>query len=204
MERRTYVLIADGSSDRCLLPIIDYWLRQYFPTIIFKGESADFSLTRTKGLPDKLREVIDLYEPDWIFMHRDAEKAEDPIRLRSEEITEACRIVNPNQTVISVIPIRMTEAWLLIDESAIRRAAGNPNGTIRLDLPRIHQIEKLSNPKELLFDLLRKASGLSGRKLQNLNVHKARYLVAEHIQDFEILGQLGAFRHFQDQLRASR
>lgn len=200
MERKTYVLISDGSSDRCLLPIIDYWLRQYFPAIIFRGENADFSPKRTKRLPDKIREVIDLYEPDWIFIHRDAEKAENPIRLRSKEIEEACQVVKPTQTVVAIVPIRMTEAWLLIDEKAIRRAAGNPNGSMRLELPNISQLEKIANPKERLFDLLRTASGLSGRKLDNLNVHKARYLVAEHIRDFEPLSQLRAFKHFQDQL----
>ena len=28
----------------------------------------------------------------------------------------------------SVIPVRMREAWLLFDETAIRKAAGNPSG----------------------------------------------------------------------------
>jgi hypothetical protein len=36
---------------------------------------------------------------------------------------------------IPVVPVRMTEAWLLADEFAIRSAPGNPNGTQSLDLP---------------------------------------------------------------------
>jgi hypothetical protein len=37
--------------------------------------------------------------------------------------------------VVCVVPVRMMEAWLLIDEMAIRRVAGNPNGRIPIELP---------------------------------------------------------------------
>ena len=34
---------------------------------------------------------------------------------------------------MGIVPVRMTEAWLLLDESAIRRVAGRPHGDEPLD-----------------------------------------------------------------------
>jgi len=45
----------------------------------------------------------------------------------------------------------MIESWLLTDEDAIRCAADNRNGTANLNLPVHNRIEKLNNPKEVLF-----------------------------------------------------
>ena len=88
----------------------------------------------------------------------------------------------------------MQEAWLLIDESALRCAAGNPNGDQRLALPSIRQIEHLPDPKSLLHQLLSQASGLRGRRLRRFNrtLHGRR--VADYIDDFGPLYRLPAFR----------
>lgn len=88
----------------------------------------------------------------------------------------------------------MQEAWLLIDESALRYAAGNPNGDERLTLPSTGKLEHLPDPKSLLHQLLRQASGLRGRRLQRFNrtLHGRR--VADCIDDFGPLCRLPAFR----------
>jgi hypothetical protein len=49
----------------------------------------------------------------------------------------------------------MTEAWLLIDEKAIREAAGNPKGRQPLNLPKPSKTEELSDPKETLKPIFR-------------------------------------------------
>jgi hypothetical protein len=92
----------------------------------------------------------------------------------------------------------MTEAWLLSDATAIRRAAGNPNGTMKLDIPTISRLEQLSDPKALLHELLEIASGLHGRHLKGfLPATKAR-LVAAYTRDFSCLRSLPAFRRLED------
>lgn len=205
MNRKKYVLIGDGSSDKCLLPIIDFFLSEHFQDIIFEGEWADFFFLSKppKTLADRIIKAIDLYEPDWVFIHRDAEGEEKPLEKRSEEIRKA--IIEAKELgkrpFIKVIPIRMTESWLLIDKNAIRKASNNPNGQIELALPAINQLENIISPKELLFSLIKKASGLSGRKLDTLNVHKARTLVAEYIEDYSSLRKLSSFQHFEFQLK---
>jgi hypothetical protein len=204
MNRKKYLLIGDGSSDKCLLPIISFFLNEHFQDIIFKGEWADFSFLPKppKTLAEKIISAIDLYEPDWVFIHRDAEGEPRPLEKRSEEIDEA--IVEARELgkrpFIKVIPIRMTESWLLIDKNAIRKASNNPNGQIELVLPAINQLENINNPKETLFTLIKKASGLSGRKLESLNVYKARTLIAEYINDYSLLRNLSSFQYFESQL----
>jgi len=57
----------------------------------------------------------------------------------------------------------MQEAWLLLDESAIRRASGNPNEGMALTLPDPGGVECIADPKTTLHELLTRASGQAGR-----------------------------------------
>jgi hypothetical protein len=94
----------------------------------------------------------------------------------------------------------MIEAWLLFDETAIRRAAGNPNGTMPLGLPRLAKTEQIPDPKAILFKAIREASGLSGRRLKKLKVSVCRTRLAELICDFSPLRQLPAFARLESDL----
>lgn len=102
--------------------------------------------------------------------------------------------------MISVVPVRMTEAWLLIDESAIRTASGNPNSDEILDMPDLKKLESERNPKKTLHDLIKKASKLKGRNLDKLNIHQAVHLVAENINDFSLLKNLPAFQELEHEV----
>ena len=88
----------------------------------------------------------------------------------------------------------MQEAWLLIDEAALRRAAGDPNGTQPLDMPDVQKLEELADPKQLIRELLSQASGLQGRRLERFNWRSSAHRVAEMISDFSLLYRLAAFQ----------
>ncbi|BCB82630.1 hypothetical protein Pflav_090400 [Phytohabitans flavus] len=75
---------------------------------------------------------------------------------------------NLASALVPVIPVRMTEAWLLLDESAIRRVAGNPRGKTDLGLPKAHQVESIADPKELLDQCLLTAANVTGRRRDSL------------------------------------
>ena len=94
----------------------------------------------------------------------------------------------------------MQEAWMLIDENAIRIAAGNPNGTVALRLPRLQEIENLAEPKNLLHELLRNASELTGRRLKKFSASANAHRVAELIEDWKPLRKLSAFIEFEAEL----
>ncbi|MCJ7687521.1 MAG: DUF4276 family protein [Desulfobacteraceae bacterium] len=167
MDEIRYTLISDGSSDRALLPILTWILREKGDIRRVQPEWAD--LRRLPQPPQTLRErilsAIDLFPCDLLFIHRDAER-EDP-ESRYREIRNALQEATKlgfQAPAVCVVPVRMTEAWLLFDEPAIRFAAGNPNGKNPLDMPDLSIIEQVSDPKDVLFEILREASGLRGRR----------------------------------------
>ena len=89
---------------------------------------------------------------------------------------------------------------MLIDEAALRRAAGNPNGTQPLDIPDVQKLEELSDPKQLIRELLSQASGLQGRRLERFNWRSSAHRVAEMISDFSLLYRLAAFQRLAEEV----
>ena len=82
---------------------------------------------------------------------------------------------------------------MIFDEQALRRAAGNPNGKAKLVMPRISEIERLPDPKKSLYDLLRDASELSGRRLKKFSTVGSVKQIARLLDDFSPLRTLPAF-----------
>lgn len=202
-----FTLVADGASDRALLPMLTWLLREVGVTSELSGQWADYRRLRTPpvGLKEKIAKSIELYPCDLLFIHCDAE-VQDPENRRTE-INQALQELHANGQHyvphICVVPVRMQEAWLLIDLSAIRSAAGNPNGNVALTLPRLPDIEAIPDPKQLLFQLLRQATQLSARRLRKFSVLNARQRVSELIEDYGPLRRLPAFLRLEEDLRAS-
>ena len=200
MSSLRYTVVGDGTSDRALMPILRWLLLQSGTTLPLSENWADPSRIRAKTnkLADRLPQALDLYPCDLLFVHRDAEK--EAIETRYSEIIETVARLNAPPT-ICVVPVRMTEAWLLLDEAAIRRAADNPNGKVDIALPRLKDMEAIPDPKERLNEMLRVACDLSGRRLDQFRRDEAnrRVRVADFVQDFSPLLHLPAFKKLQDE-----
>lgn len=116
-------------------------------------------------VPDRLRAVLSVDEAfDLVIVHRDAEGQDR--QFRREEIRAGVDEVKPGLPSLPVIPVRMTEAWLLVDEAAIRRVAGRPTSTDALDLPSPERVEQVPDAKRVLQRALETASGARGRRLR--------------------------------------
>jgi hypothetical protein len=102
---------------------------------------------------------------------------------------------------VCVIPVRMQEAWLLFDEAAIRKAAGNPNGKDTLSIPPLRKLEDVPDPKALLHDLLKTASGLKGGRLKRFDPHKSASRITAYVDDFAPLRALPAFASLEDTIK---
>lgn len=183
------------------MPMLDWLLYEHCPEYAVESDWADLGrIPRPpKTLPEKIRVTLELYPCDLLFIHRDAEKV--PFEARHAEITSALDGLE-TPPAICVIPVRMQEAWLLFNEPAIRRAAGNPNGRNNLDLPDTRSVENIPDPKELLFSIIRESSGLHGARLKKLNLHKCAFLVSQSIDDFSPLRSVGAFQALENQLES--
>lgn len=165
--RIRFAFVCEGSSDRGL---VDHLERLCLRAGASEVEGSAPDLRRLpaaagKTVADQLRTVLEI-EPrlDLIFIHRDADRPDD---------TETRRIIDrgvessgiPVPPHVKIVPIQELEAWLLLDEAAIRAVAGKPTGTQALGLPPPDRVESTKNPKARLYDALVLASGLSGHRL---------------------------------------
>lgn len=200
-----YSLIADGSSDACLVHPVNWLLRELGHEEVegrwadLRGLGGDVS-----SLEQRIRVTHEYFPAQLFLVHRDAEATSLDDRLA--EIAAALAKLDDAGVHVSVVPVRMTEAWLLHDELAIRRAAGNPKGKVRLDLPsKIKHVERLADPKQALKQALLTASEATGRarKQKQRDFGRMRARVAELIADYAPLRQLSAFARFEQQLRVA-
>lgn len=186
----TYCLVADGGTDRGLLePIIDWSIQRLDPDVQIDGRS----FAKRRG---SLEAFFKKYDPDGMmtFVHRDAEGL--PLTERLEEFG-----VLDLSPMVPVVPVRMSEAWILFDKDAISEAVGH---TIHpVSVPSAPRLEGISDPKAHLDDLLRRAAGFpTGRRLKRFNreLVNLRIEVARRIRDFSPLDGLPAFQAFQNTL----
>lgn len=187
-------LSCDGSSDAALKPIIDWTIRQRYPGVLTEINVKSSSLP----LAGRVRQALRLFPCDLLIVHRDAETQGRETRER--EWADAQREFEQEVPRVLLVPVRMTETWLLVNEEAIRRAAGNPNGTMDLTLPAIRDLERLPDPKSILKDLLLRASGLPPRRARQFDFGQARFRIAELGSDYGALRDLTAFQRFEHDL----
>jgi hypothetical protein len=206
MKVLRHTLVSDGPTDANLLPIIDWCLKETGGVTLSEGRRAEFWRLPSKpeSLADRMAKAIELFPCDVLFVHRDAEK--ESLHVRANEIRIAhAELVGRRVKVpaVSVIPVRMLEAWLCFNEQAIRKAAGNPNGTSPLELPPLKRVE--SRPaKDDLNRALRTASGLTGRRLKKFDTASAFWRIVDYVEDFSPLRSLSAFQSFEASVKHLR
>lgn len=205
MREIKFTLIADGSSDKTLIRIIKWLLDDLFPTVPNRGLFADFRHLPSppKTLKEKIVAAKNYYPYDFVFIHRDAEKPDTRmVGTRLKEIEKEIGAIE-YEKAICVVPVKMMETWLLINELAIIKASSNKNYQGKLALPPISKLEKEPQPKKLLHELIKKSIGLKGRNLRKLNLDKAVHLVAENISNFQSLRELKSFQLFEKNVRSA-
>lgn len=148
----------------------------------------------------RIRAALELYPCDLLFVHRDAEaqKAE----FREAEIRRWVDGILMHPPLICVVPVRMTEAWLLTSESTIRSAVGNPHGTAPLNLPPLHRVESIVDAKAVLDGALEAAKSLGTRRRRRFQPEQYRHKVADYVSDFRDLRKLKSFAHLESQVSA--
>ncbi|WP_157201754.1 hypothetical protein [Massilia sp. Root335] len=191
-----YTLLADGTSDEVLMPVIDWLIRQHLPDVRSVASFArDFGKVGN-DLRSRIRAALKNFPCDLLFVHRDAESM-----TREDRIGEIVNAMDELGTPhVPIVPIRMTEAWLLSDEEAIRFASGNASGRHALNIPRRDRWEALPDPKNTLLDILKSASGKNGRALDKFNPLKARHLITPRSASFDALRGVPSFDRFENDL----
>lgn len=161
-----FVLIGEGASDTGLIAHLEQ-LCIYVGADEVSGTSPDFQRLDERisaSVESKMRATLEL-EPkaNLIFIHRDSDSP-DP-GPRYAEIARAVESCEYNGQFVAIVPVQETEAWLLLDEPAIRRIAQRPNGRAYLNLPQPRRVESIASPKEFLQTALAIACEHQGRRL---------------------------------------
>jgi len=163
------LFVAEGSSD---MPIADIVERLFFERgVEVRLRKPDFSLLGK--VPKDVRSRLQAGERladqkiDLVVVHRDADNA--GTTARKNEISNAAATLSSSPRVVPVIPVRMTEAWLILDEESIRFVAGNPRGRSPLGLPNRQEAERHPDPKHLLSTALLQAAEVTGRRRERLS-----------------------------------
>jgi hypothetical protein len=152
----------------------------------------------TRTVASRLQYLVsNLGRFDAVFVHRDAEA--QPSSFRFTEVQQAADEVDVRLPVLAVVPIKMTEAWLLLDEDAIRRIAGRPKGREPLGLPGRKAVESISDAKAVLREALVIASGARGRRREQFkrDFERHRGLLLEQLDHREPVSELSAWKRLE-------
>ena len=198
MKRVSATLVTDGSSDRLLKPLIELLFDEH-TDLPYQVNCAEGLPPLAEGLKSRIESALELFPCDFLFVHRDAEGVGSAMRQQEIEKSWPTGVRTP--VLICVIPVRMTEAWLIANAKPIRLAVGNPHGTEVLDLPVAKDIESLPDPKEILFAALTTASGLNARRKARFSPHQFRHRVSELVDDLAPLRSLASFNHLEAQVK---
>lgn len=185
------------------MPIIKWLIDDLYPKCDVNLQFADFRSHKNppKTLGEKVNASRKFFPFDVLFIHRDLESRDfKAVQIRDKEIRDSTP-VKLRDVIVPVIPVKMMEAWLLVNGESLKKAAGNRNYTGDLNIPGIAALETLNDPKKILHDLLASASGLKGRQLSKFRPHSAIHILADTIPSFEALRCLQGFLKFENDLK---
>ncbi len=197
-----FVLICEGKSDEALVTHLQRLLIHCGATEAAGTSVARSTLPRSSTGQSAIGTKVGTllaggWSPDLWFIHRDADGAGYTARLA--EIEEGARQAGLKADWLAVIPVRETEAWVLLDEGVIRRVAGRPRGKTPLDLPKASQVESIADPKSVLEEALCKASEARGHRLKRFRKRfgELRRILVEQLPVGGHLEQVPAWRRLK-------
>lgn len=120
------LLLVDGPSDQPLGRHVTKLARAHGCELdVVSPDLTRLSPPPGHAVGDRLARVLAFDDDfDLVIVHRDAEG--HPADQRRREVREAVDAVDPELPHLPVVPVRMTDAWLLVDEDAIRRVVDVP------------------------------------------------------------------------------
>lgn len=190
-------LYTEGETDeRFLAPLIKKLAQELLEDI----EVFDIAIFRSdkKKAVDKIVDVAQKtlgYQVLIIHADADDESMNKALKERLQpgfdqvkKQSDAC------QSLVPIIPIQETEAWLLADKETLRELIGTnkTNEELKLNFP-LKQIEQMANPKEKLQEVIKQV----GRKSVKIST---LYQPLGQAVSFDVLKDLSAFSDFKQKL----
>lgn len=105
--------------------------------------------------------------------------------------------IDVNKDIVPVIPVRMSEAWMLVDFEAFRDTVGTKLDGATLGFPDVpHRVEAIQHPKAVFEQAVRNARPSRRRRISLEDV----YIPLASRINLELLAKLPAFQEFLNRL----
>lgn len=139
-----------------------------------------------------------------LCVHVDADDDTDAIAHETRIRPAFDAVTNHEETLcknlVAVVPVQMTEAWMLADKELLKREIGTIKSDNELGLSR--KAETIANPKEVIENAIRIAFEDSTRRRRNRSLTISElYLPIGQKLSLEKLALLPSYVKFQDAVR---
>jgi hypothetical protein len=208
MSYLSAAFFGEGATDfKFLPPIIERTLNQLVPYANTNVDPFDDLRGEVSGLSqiEKMLKIAEAaYGYKMVIFHLDADApTTEHAYSRSfvpghEAILRAFNEgAEVNERCIPLIPVRATEAWMLVDFEAFHKVTVTPLSADQLGFPRNpRQVESIPDPKQVLNRMLKEAQPGRRRTIDARLVYRP---LAEQIS-LEQLGRVPAYQEFQARL----
>ena len=110
---------------------------------------------------------------------------------------------NVCKNLVAVIPVQMTEAWMLADTKLLKEKIGTDKSDSELALPtKANQIESISDSKATIGNALRIAQSEQSRRRKKLQISDLYSPVSQELT-IEKLQQLSSYNNFEQNVLAA-
>jgi hypothetical protein len=203
-------LYTEGSTDIRFLESI---IKRSFEEISFECqgelEILDIQTIKinkssfTNDVINASRQGVDNFGIMVLCIHADADDSSDnnvyeyKINPAMEEIKnndeDICKIIVP------LVPVQMTEAWMLADKELLKKEIGTNKDDAELDIYK--NPEQYADPKETIQNAIRIANHERGKRHRNELSISDLYLPIGQSISIDTLKQIPSYNKFQDNIR---
>ena len=199
---------TEGSTDERFLGNI---IGKTFESLLFEGGTeieihAPVHVTgKGKYFIEKINAVATTYNYFHVIcVHCDSD---DPAvdTVFNKKLNPAFQLVNNTanacKNLVAVIPVQMTEAWMLVDIDLFLTEINTDKSCDELNLPcRARHIESIANPKNRIEEALREAQINIARRRNKLKIADLYTPISQKLT-VQQLQQLPSFKAFKDHAR---
>lgn len=209
MTTLVLALYAEGRTDERFLPIViqrtaEQILVQRGRITVDVLEPIVLNRTIDRQFPRRVERILEAARRSagyhMLIVHADADHP-TPDRAMRERIQPGFeRVHNADEPVcdelLPIIPVQMTEAWMLADPEALQAVIGTDVEAQALGLPaRAHQVESEPDPKQILRQTIQNALAHRSRRRRRIDLGTVYEPLARQIS-LRRLRAVPAYRQF--------
>lgn len=203
-------LYAEGTTDHRFLPLIIQRtavqiLSQHGRTIVDVLEPMVVEPEEQRSNAQNMLAVAQrVYGYHLLFVHADADDNTATAALQ-QRIRPGLALVQAAQQqgervcadLVPIVPVQMTEAWMLVDAEALLDVIGTTTTPQRLSIPaRAQQIELIADPKQQLTQIFAQALASRTRRVRRRHTIADLYEPLARTINLAALRQLPSYQRF--------